>query len=376
MNIAPRDPTTTMVFRSITAAAALLAAGALALSACTSNSGSSEAPYAGTAAVSCGGKQTLTASGSTAQAGAIKLFIGAYQKACENQTLNYTANGSGAGTSEFISGKTDFGGSDSPMTPDQITAARHRCRSDAWELPVVFGGVAITYNLNAVNVLVLDAPTIAKIFTGAVTRWDDPAITALNESMPSEPIHVVYRSDASGTTDNFQRYLTAAAGSAWPKGAGQTFNGGTGVGFPGNEGTSAAVKNTKGAVTYNEWSFAQQQMLPTAQILTPASKDPVIISGESVGKTIDTAKIAGQGNDLVIDTSSFYKPTRAGAYPMVLASYELVCSKYPDPEVGRAVKAFLQAAIGPGQAYLSKNGYSPIPADFRTKVSTAINAIA
>jgi phosphate transport system substrate-binding protein len=117
-------------------------------------------------------------------------------------------------------------------------------------------------------------------------------------------------------------------------------------------------------------------MLPTAQILTPASKDPVIISGESVGKTIDNAKIAGQGNDLVIDTSAFYKPTRAGAYPMVLASYELVCSKYTDPEVGRAVKAFLQAAIGPGQADLAKNGYSPIPADFRTKVSTAINAIA
>ena len=192
--------------------------------------------------------------------------------------------------------------------------------------------------------------------------------------MPSEDIQVVYRSDKSGTTDNFQRYLQAAAGPAWPGGAGQNFNGNTGVGAPGNEGTSAYVKDHEGAITYNEWSFAQQQRLFTAKILTPVSQDPVTVSGESVGKTIDTAKITGQGNDLVLDTSSFYTPTQAGAYPIVLASYELV-SKYADAQVGQAVRSFLQSAIGPGQADLDKNGYSPLPADFRSKVSTAINGI-
>lgn len=102
------------------------------------------------------------------------------------------------------------------------------------------------------------------------------------------------------------------------------------------------VRDHEGAITYNEWSFAQQQRLFYSKVLTPASQDPVILSGESVGKTIDNAKVAGQGNDLVLDTSTFYTPKQAGAYPIALASYELVCSKYPDPEVGKAVKSFLQ----------------------------------
>ena len=206
----------------------------------------------------CGGKQTLKASGSTAQANAMTRFVNAYEKACPGQTLTYTSNGSGAGVSEFLAGQTDFGGSDSPLAGDEYNKAKQRCGSDAWNLPVVFGPLAITYNLQAVDRLVLDAPTLAKIFNGKITRWDDPAIKALNgEEMPSEPIHVVYRSDASGTTDNFQLYLDAASGGAWGKGTGKAFNGGIGQGAPGNEGTSAMVKNTEGAITYNEYSFAQ-----------------------------------------------------------------------------------------------------------------------
>ena len=120
--------------------------------------------------------------------------------------------------------------------------------------------------------------------------------------MPAEPIHVVYRSDASGTTDNFQQYLDAASNGAWGKGTGKMFNGGVGQGAKGNEGTSAAVKNTEGAITYNEWSFAQQQRLLAAKIKTTGGPDPVAISDSAVAKTIAGAKIAGQGNDLVLDT--------------------------------------------------------------------------
>jgi phosphate transport system substrate-binding protein len=127
---------------------------------------------------------------------AMTRFVNAYQKACPGQTLTYTSNGSGAGVSEFLAGQTDFGGSDSPLAGDEYDKAKQRCGSDAWNLPVVFGPLAITYNLQAVDRLVLDAPTLAKIFNGTITRWDDPAIKALNsEEMPSEPIQVVYRSD-------------------------------------------------------------------------------------------------------------------------------------------------------------------------------------
>lgn len=356
------------------AALSLLAAAALLVSACSNNS-SPPPPYAGSAKVDCGGKQSLNASGSTAQANAMTRFISAYQKACPGQTLTYTPNGSGAGISEFLSSHTDFAGSDSPLSGDQYTQAKQRCGSDAWNLPVVFGPIAITYNLGSVDNLVLDGPTAAKIFNGTITRWDDPAITALNEDMPSEPIHVVYRSDASGTTDNFQEYLDAASNGAWGKSVGKTFNGSVGQGAPGNEGTSATVRNTEGAITYNEWSFAQQQRLFAAEILTLAGKDPVRIGNDTAGTTIAGARIVGQGNDLVLDTSSFYKPTQTGAYPIVLATYEIVCSKYPDPQVGKAVRALLQSTIGPGQTGLFDNGYIPLPEQFQSKVATAVNAI-
>jgi phosphate transport system substrate-binding protein len=361
----------------------VVAAGALVLSACGSENNANQGqqqPTSGTssAKVSCGGSKTLKASGSTAQANAMARFVNAFEQACPGQTLNYTANGSGAGITEFLGKQTDFGGSDVPLSTDEHGKAQQRCGSPAWDLPVVFGPIAVTYNVRGVTTLALDGPTTAKIFNGTITSWDDPAIKALNgnATLPAEPIHVVFRSDQSGTTANFQEYLDAASNGAWGKGTGKTFNGGVGEGAKGNDGTSAAVKRTDGSITYNEWSFAQAQKLNMAQIVTSASPKPVAISTDSVGKTISGATIKGQGNDLVLDTMSFYKPTQAGAYPIVLATYEIVCSKYPDSAVGTAVKAFLQATIGPGQNGLADNGYIPLPDTFKPRLSTAINAIS
>ena len=316
------------------AAISLLATGVLTLSAC-GNTAQATLPYVSGAKVDCGGKQTLAASGSTAQAHAMARFIAAYHQACTQQTLNYNAIGSGAGISEFLSGKTDLAGSDTPLSGDQNAAAKERCGgADAWNLPVVFGPMAITYNLANVDTLVLDAPTLAKIFDGTITRWDDPALTALNASMPAEDIRVVYRSDASGTTDNFQSYLQAASAGAWKQGTGKAFNGGVGVGAVGNKGTAELVKSTEGAISYNELSFALEQGLYAAEIKTPASRRslrPVRIGTDTVGKTISGAKIVGTGNDLVLDISSFYNPAQPDVYPIVLATYEIVCSSTPPP---------------------------------------------
>jgi phosphate transport system substrate-binding protein len=365
------------------AAVSVLAAGSLVLSACGSDNtstGASSSPGGSTAKIDCAGKKTLKASGSTAQANAVTQFVNAFEQACSGYTLNYTGNGSGAGVKEFVGNQTDFGGSDSPLSAEkgEVDQAKQRCGSAAWNLPVVFGPIAITYNLPGVDSLTLDGATAAKIFNGAITTWNDPAIAALNPgaTLPGDPIHVVFRSDESGTTDNFQKYLDAASDGAWGKGAGKVFNGGVGEGAKGNDGTSAAIKGTAGSITYNEWSFAKSQNLQMAKVVTSAGPDPVAISPESVGKTIAGAKIKGQGNDLVLDTTSFYKPAQAGAYPIVLATYEIVCSKYPDADTGKAVKAFLQAATGPGQSGLADIGYIPVPADFLSKLTTAINAIA
>lgn len=365
------------------AALGVLASGALVLSACGSDNnagGGGQGTSGGSSgSVSCGGKKTLKASGSTAQANAMTRFVKAFESACPGQTLNYTGNGSGAGISEFNGNQTDFGGSDSPLSKDEAAAAQKRCGdAPAWNLPVVFGPIAVTYNLGGVSSLNLDGPTLAKIFSGAITTWNDPAIAAINSgtNLPATPIHVVFRSDESGTTDNFQRYLDAAANGAWNKGAGKAFKGGVGEGARGNDGTSAAIKNTEGSITYNEWSFAQGQRLNMAKIITSAGPEPVAIGTESVGKTIAGATISGQGNDLVLDTISFYRPTQPGSYPIVLATYEIVCSKYPDAQVGTAVKAFLQSTIGGGQNGLGDNGYVPIPDSFKSRLSTAVNAIS
>jgi len=364
------------------AALSVVASGALVLTACGSDnnsSGGSSTSGQASSNVNCGGKKTLKSSGSTAQANAMTRFVKAFEQACPGQTLNYTGNGSGAGISEFNGNQTDFGGSDSPLSKEEAATSQQRCGgSPAWNLPVVFGPIAVTYNINGVSSLNLDGPTLAKIFNGAITTWNDPAIQGLNSgaTLPATPIHVVFRSDESGTTDNFQRYLDAASNGAWGKGAGKAFKGGVGEGAKGNDGTSAAIKGTEGSVTYNEWSFAQAQHLNMAKIITSAGPDAVAISTDSVGKTIAGATISGQGNDLVLDTMSFYKPTQPGSYPIVLATYEIVCSKYPDAQVGTAVKAFLQSTIGAGQNGLGDNGYIPIPDAFKSRLSTAVNAIA
>ena len=171
-------------------------------------------------------------------------------------------------------------------------------------------------------------------------------------------------------------YLDAASDGAWGKGAGKTFNGGVGEGAKGNEGTSAAIKNTAGSITYNEWSYAKSQGLQMARIITSAGPDPVELSVESAEKAIAGVKIKGVGNDLVLDTSSFYKPTEPGAYPIVLGTYSVVCSKYPDSEVSPAVRAFLTVALGKGQEGLTDNGYIPVPEAFKGKLTAAIDAIA
>lgn len=375
---------TNLNFRRPTwAALSIIAAGSLVLPAC----GSDETPSAGAtttspnaaAAVQCGGKKALKASGATAQANAMTRFVTAFESACTGQTLNYTSNGSGAGVKEFTGKQTDFGGSDSPLSKDkgEVDAAKVRCDgNDAWNLPTVFGPIAITYNLQGANVT-LDASTIAKIFSGAVTKWDDQAIAALNTgvALPSTKIVVIFRNDESGTTDNFQKYLDTAAKGVWTKGAGKVFNGGVGEGAKGNEGTSDAVKNTAGSITYNEWSFAKKLNLQIAKVINSGGGAPVELTTESAGKAIDGAKIKGTGNDLVLDLNSIYGTTTPGAYPLILATYEIVCSKYTDAETGKAVKAFLTVAATDGQKGLEANGYIPVPKAFQDKLLAAIKAI-
>jgi phosphate transport system substrate-binding protein len=363
------------------AALGILVTGVLLFSACSSHNnaaGGGPSTSAVPVKVTCGGKPALKASGSTAQKNAMSEFAKNFAQACPGQSLDYTADDSSAGINDFLVSKSDFAGSDSTLTKDEYAKAQQRCGSPTWNLPMVVSPIAIAFNVKGVTSLTLDGLTAAQIFNGQINMWNDGAIRLQNlgVQLPDEPIHVVFRGDESGTTDNFQKYLDTASKGTWGFPAGRKFNGGVGEGAVGNDGAAEAVKNTEGSVTYLAWSFAQSRHLNAASIITSAGPDPVAISPESVGKTISSAWFIKRGDDLALDTISFYRPNQPGAYPIVLATYEVVCSKYPDPAVGTAVRAFLQSAIGTVQNKLTADGYIPIPAEFKPRLLNSINAIS
>src|SRR6476660_523518 len=302
------------------------ALAALTLSACGSdnNAGTSSSSAAsGTAAsaADCGGKNSLTAEGSSGQQNASAEFNKVWQQVCSGKNLSYNPTGSGAGREQFIAKQVDFAGSDSALKDDQVAAAAERCGGNpAWNLPLVFGPVAMAYNVEGVDKLVVNGDVLAKIFQGQIKKWNDPAIAALNSgaTLPDADIKPIYRSDSSGTTDNFQKYLGAAAPDAWTKGAGKEFQGGAGEGAQKSAGVVQAVQATPGAIGYVEKGFADQAKLPFAQIDTGSG--PVELTDDTAKAAIDAAKFAGEGNDLVLDLKALYATKEAGAYPLMLAT--------------------------------------------------------
>ncbi|WP_232375314.1 phosphate ABC transporter substrate-binding protein PstS [Mycolicibacterium baixiangningiae] len=358
------------------------AIAALTLTACGSdnNAGTTSSPGASdtgsASAEDCAGKNSVTAEGSTAQQNAIAVFNQVWGQKCAGKNLSYNPTGSGAGREQFVAGNVDFAGSDSAIKEEQAQQATQRCGGNpAWNLPLVFGPIALAYNIEGVDDVVLNGDTLAKIFQGQIKTWNDPAIAGLNQgkTLPDTAITPIFRSDSSGTTDNFQKYLTAAAPQTWTKGDGSEFQGGAGEGAQKSAGVAQAVQATPGAIGYVEKGFADQAGLPYAQIDNGGGA--VELTDETAGTAIDAAQFAGEGNDLTLDLESLYGTKEAGAYPLVLATYEIVCSTGYDPETAAAVKSFLTVAANDGQAGLSDAGYVPLPDRFKERLLGSIDAI-
>ncbi|ORB31724.1 phosphate ABC transporter substrate-binding protein PstS [Mycolicibacterium parafortuitum] len=369
-----------IIGRSFGTTVSVAAIAALTLAGCGSDNnapaGSPESGTSSASAADCGGKASVTAEGSTAQQNAVALFNQVWGQKCQGKNLSYNPTGSGAGREQFVAGNVDFAGSDSAIKGDQAEQAAQRCGGNpAWNLPLVFGPIAMAYNVEGVDGLVLNGDTLAKIFQGQITTWNDPAIAALNEgkSLPDSAITPIFRSDSSGTTDNFQKYLEAASGGAWTKGDGSEFQGGAGEGAQKSAGVAQAVQSTPGAIGYVEKGFADQAGIPYA--LIDNGSGSVELTDESAGKAIDAAKFAAEGNDLTLDLGSLYGTQEPGAYPLVLATYEIVCSNGYDADTATAVKSFLTVAANDGQSGLSSAGYVPLPEKFKERLLTSIDAI-
>lgn len=370
---------------------AALAAAALGGALLLANCGSDPAPATEDTAGGSGAQPTpsescpsgtVNAEGSSAQKNAIEEAIAAYQAECPDVTINYNPTGSGAGIKQFNAAQVDFAGSDSALKTEadsgksEAEAAKERCGgNEAWDIPMVVGPIAVAYNVAGVDGLVLDGPTTAKIFNGTIKTWNDQAIAKLNPgvTLPSDKIAVFYRSDESGTTENFMKYLQAASAGAWKTEPSKTWEG-AGSGKTKSDGVAEGVKSTPNSITYVEWSYARDNKLAMAKVDT-GSGTPVELTGESAGQAVAAAKPDGTGNDLRLSLD--YATKADGAYPIVLVTYEVVCSKGLDASKTELVKGFLTSfASQKTQDSLQEIGYAPLPAEVRTKVDAAIKAIS
>jgi len=365
--------------RRALALGALAACGALTLTACGSDdnggtgasAGSSSA--AATSAIDCGGaKGQVQASGSSAQKNAIDAWVKVYGQACKDVQINYNPTGSGAGITAFLQGQTAFAGSDSPLKPEEIEQSRKVCSGGrAIDLPMVGGPIAVGYNVPGVDSLVLDPPTLAKIFDGKITHWNDEAIEKLNPDakLPDLKIQAFHRSDESGTTDNFTKYLIATAKADWPYSGGKAWQAEGGQSAQGSSGLAQQVKQTAGAISYFELSYASDG-IKTVDLKTAAAT-PAKATVENATKAIAAAKVTGTGKDLALELD--YAPQEDGAYPLTLVTYEIVCDKGNKPATLPAVKSFLSyIASEDGQKQLADAAYAPIPEEIAAKVRATV----
>ncbi|MER6424329.1 phosphate ABC transporter substrate-binding protein PstS [Streptomyces sp. NPDC001137] len=368
--------------RRAIALGALAASGALVLTACGSDDtsggtgGASASSTGNASSIKCDdAKGQLLSDGSSAQKNAIDAWVAQFSKACGVQ-INYKAGGSGAGVTSFTQGQLAFAGSDSALKPEDVAASKKVCTGgQGIDLPMVGGPIALGYNLSGVDNLVLDAPTIAKIFDSKITKWNDPAIAALNKGvkLPDLKIQAFHRSDESGSTDNFTKYLKAATPDNWKYSGGKAWQAKGGQSAAQSSGVAAQVKQTNGAIGYFELSYVTDGV-KAVSINTGASA-PVAPSSDSATKAIADAKVVGTGKDLSLQLN--YNTKADGAYPITLVTYEIVCDKGNKADTLPATKAFLRyIASEDGQALLPNLKYAPVPADIIAKVRTTIEGLS
>lgn len=310
---------------------------------------------------------TLNASGATFPKGFYEVAIAGYKKVQPGVTVNYNATGSGAGRQALQDGVVDFAGSDGLVNPNDLS----KYKGEFVYIPTVAAPITVSYNLTDVKDLTLDADTIAKIFQRQVKKWDDPAIAGQNPGvkLPATDITVAHRSDGSGTTENFTKYLVAAAPNSW------TLKSGSTVEWPadtqagnGNQGVAQIVKSTAGAVGYVDLSDARASGLQFAKVKNK--------SGKAVVANLDGATAALAGAQVNADLS--YNPLNAegaDAYPITAPTWILVYKNQPDKVKGEAIKSFLRFVVGDGQKLANGVDYAALPTALQQKAVSQIDSI-
>lgn len=330
--------------------------------------------FGGAAALSAGtlaGQTSLTGAGATFPNPIYSKWFAEYNKKTGVQ-INYQSIGSGGGIKQFTEGTVDFGASDGPMTEEQMQAVG----GHVLHIPTVMGAVVLTWNLPSLGPTVLrfDGPTIADIYLGKITKWNDKRLVALNPGvkLPDQDIIVVHRSDGSGTSYIFTDFLSKIS-DEWKNKVGKatSVNWPVGLGGKGNEGVTQQVKQTEGALGYVELIYAQANKLPYAEVKNAAGQF-VNPSLESVTQAAASAKFDKNTDFRVSITNA----PGQGAYPISSFTWLLVRPDMKDVEKGKAMKGFLEWMVSPdAQGMATGLVYAPLPKEVVELVKERIKTL-
>jgi len=353
---------------------AFVAVGALALTGCATNEGSTPATSAPSEAPASALSGTIAGAGASSQGAAQESWIAAFQTANEAVTISYDPSGSGAGREAFIGGGVAFAGTDSSLSDEEIAGGFKGCVDDSFiQVPAFIDPIAVIYNLDGVDELNLDAATLAGIFKGDITSWDDPAITAQNPGVTlSGAITAVHRSDDSGTTKNFTDYLAKNAGDIWTEKPADPFPYATGTGAQGTSGVIQAVGSAAGAIGYAAASRAGELGIANIKV----GDEYVAFSNEAAAAVVDGSPAADNASATNLAIKLNRTTTNPAEYPLVLVSYLLACGEYQDASVAPIAKAYLQfVTSAEGQEVAASTGAAPMSAAQIAAVQSVVATI-
>jgi phosphate transport system substrate-binding protein len=301
----------------------------------------------------------LTGAGSTFDYPIFSKWFDTYNKMTGVQ-INYASIGSGGGIRQITEGTVDFGASDAPLTDAQRDAFEKARGSKVLHIPIIIGGEAVTYNLPSVGSgIILDGPTLADIYLGKITKWDDPAIVKLNpgRKLPNTAILVCHRSDGSGTSFIFTNYLSKVSPEWKDKvGFSTAVNWPVGLGGKGNEGVSGLVAQTEGAIGYVELAYAITNKLPYAKM---KNKEGYVVP---VDFNTVTAAAAGASKNMPADLCPLITDSPGkDAFPIAGFSWVVVPQKISDKTKADALIKFLKWAVTTGQNDAESLYYAPLP---------------
>ena len=339
---------------------------ALLLAACSSSSPPSTGSGSSSTGTSLSG--TLNGSGSTFQLVFQQAAIQAFKATQPNMTVNYAGVGSGTGRTNLAGNTVAFAGSDSPIPADETANFKGKT---VLYFPVVIGPITVSYNLPTVSSLKLSAPTIAGIFQGKITKWNDSAIKADNPgvNLPSTAITIARRTDSSGTTQNFSQFLVDAKGDGWKLGTNSTINwpassrGGTG-----NGGVAQIIKSTTGAIGYVDYADAKASGLTFASVKNQA--------GSFVAPSTTAASAAASQATVApnLTFSAIWAPG-AASYPITYQSWVLVYESQANANTAKMLQAYIGYLLGAGQQLLPSLNYAPLPSSIDQKAKAELSKI-